>query len=173
MKRNEKGFTLIELIIVIAIASLIVNAAGMSIFQILNGTEHNNDHATAVRQVQNAGHWISQDAQRSQVIDNENNPATGITEFITFTWTTWEDNYSHEVIYIFEEITEDLADLKRQYTTYDDEGSEVSSVTTKIAGNITEPVSFQYLNGTWTLTITSMAGELTETRKYEIISRIS
>ena len=38
-----KGFTLIELIIVIAVVAVIANAAGMSLYQILHGTEYSND----------------------------------------------------------------------------------------------------------------------------------
>jgi len=68
MKPSERGFTLIELSVVIAIVALIVIAANMSIFQVVKGTERSNDQLTAIRQVQNAGYWISHDTQMSQSI---------------------------------------------------------------------------------------------------------
>ncbi len=76
MKLGEKGFTLIELLMVIAIVALIANAAAMSTFQVLRNTESNRNKMTAVNQVQNAGYWISLDAQRAQTVLAESAGAT-------------------------------------------------------------------------------------------------
>ena len=68
MKPGEKGFTLVELLISVAVTALIAVAAGSAIFQIFQSNDRNSDHMTAVRQVQNAGYWISRDAQRAQIV---------------------------------------------------------------------------------------------------------
>jgi len=81
MKLGEKGFTLIELLMVIAIVALIANAAAMSTFQVLRNTEGNRNKMTAVNQVQNAGYWISLDAQRAQTVET-NEPE----ETFTVSW---------------------------------------------------------------------------------------
>ncbi len=58
MKRGERGFTLLELVVAAAIITLASGAAGIATFQVFKGTERNNNYMTAVRQVQNAGYWI-------------------------------------------------------------------------------------------------------------------
>ncbi|MBU2535205.1 MAG: type II secretion system GspH family protein, partial [Chloroflexi bacterium] len=66
MRNGEKGYTLIELIIATTILVLVSGAASIAIFQIMKGTERNNTHINAVRQVQTAGYWISRDARMAQ-----------------------------------------------------------------------------------------------------------
>ena len=43
MKRNEKGFTLINLAVVIAISAIIAAGAGMTTAQIIQGSQRSND----------------------------------------------------------------------------------------------------------------------------------
>ena len=55
MKKGEKGFTIVELLVASAIMAVIGGAAVTTTFQITKSTEPTNNHMTAVRQVQNAG----------------------------------------------------------------------------------------------------------------------
>ena len=66
MRQSEKGFTFVELMIAVTITVIVAGAASAVIFQIFRNTERNNDHITAVRRVQDAGFWISRDAQMAQ-----------------------------------------------------------------------------------------------------------
>jgi len=105
MKLGEKGFTYIELIVALAIIALISGATANATFQVLRGTGHNNDHMTAVRQVHNAGYWISRDAQMAQSVtaDNLTQP-----DFLVLNWTEWDyadDPTYHSVTYFFEDLT--------------------------------------------------------------------
>ena len=72
MKQGERGFTMIEWIVSTAIMALIAGAAIMSTFQVVNDTEQTNDRMIVVRQVENAGYWISRDAQLATSLDTEN-----------------------------------------------------------------------------------------------------
>ncbi|MBU2534795.1 MAG: hypothetical protein ABIK32_02620, partial [Chloroflexota bacterium] len=94
---------------------LVSGAASIAIFQIMKGTERNNTHINAVRQVQTAGYWISRDARMAQSIDTENltSPA-----FLVFNWTEWDDlneETYHSATYSFEGLTDGIGTLKRTH----------------------------------------------------------
>ena len=167
---NQKGFTLIELLVAIAITGLIIGVIGMSIFMIFNISARSDNHMLAVRQVQNAGYWISHDAQMAQqppVIVNDG----GQLESIFLTWEGW-DNTWHEVTYTLEDT-----ELKRSY--WNDTG-EISEIL--VAEYIdTDNTNCEFTdtdgddsNDTLFLTVTATVSgrhEATETRVYEVIPR--
>ena len=64
------GFTLIEVMVSLAIISFISIGATVATGQVVNQTSMNNDHTTATRQALNAVFWISQDAQMAQILDS-------------------------------------------------------------------------------------------------------
>ena len=66
---KNSGFTLIELLVALTITVLIVGVVTTSIFQVFVINAHSNSHLLAVKQVENAAHWISRDAQMAQVIE--------------------------------------------------------------------------------------------------------
>ena len=170
MKRSERGFTLIELLVVIAIVALIAGAANMSIFQVLKGTERSNDHTTAVRQVQNAGYWISHDTQMAQSVVTGDDPET--PEFITLNWTNWENGEVHKIVYTSHDMADGLKKLKRQHLIHDADGVEIGNKMTLVAEYI-DSASFSKQNGVWKLTIQARSGTQTETREYEINPRVN
>ena len=69
MNKNQSGFTLIEIIIAVAVAGLIISAITGTIFQVFTTNTRDTAHMVAVKQVENAVHWISRDAQMAQVIE--------------------------------------------------------------------------------------------------------
>ncbi len=105
MKLGEKGFTYIELIVALAIIALIGSATATTTIQVLRLTVRNNEHMTAVRQVQNAGYWISRDAQMAQSIITDNLTPP---DFLVLNWIEWDytdDLTYHSVTYFFEAPT--------------------------------------------------------------------
>ncbi len=173
MKRSERGFTLIELIVATAIVALIANAAGMGIFQVITGTERSNNHMTAVRQVQNAGYWISQDTLIAQSIVTDDDPETSELEFITLKWTNWENGDVHKIVYTLEDMPGGLKKLKRQYLIYDAGGVEIGNMMTFVAECIVGSASFSEQDGVWKLSIEARSGAETETREYEVNPRVN
>lgn len=74
---EERGFTLIELIIAVALMALIVAAASYSILEIMNINTRNTDHMIAVRQVQDAGYWVSHDTyMANQIMETSGNQSS-------------------------------------------------------------------------------------------------
>jgi len=108
INKNQKGFTLIELMVAIAISSVITGGITMTIFQVIIGSARTNNHMIAVRQAQNAGYWVSHDAQMAQSIRIGDDPAT----FLTLTWTDW-DGTQNVVTYTLENMTGGSKQLKR------------------------------------------------------------
>ena len=173
MKRSEKGFTLIELAVVMAIVAVVAIGANVSIFQVIKGTERSNDHTTAVRQVQNAGYWIGHDTLMAKNVIVGDDPETTEYEFITLNWTDWENGDVHKIVYTFHDMAGGLKELKRQHLTHDVDGFEIGNDVTFIAKYIDGSASFSEQDGVWKLTIQASPGTQTEAREYEIDPRVN
>ena len=176
MKLGEKGFTLIELLVAITIMVMASSAAGAAIFQVLRNTEKNNDHMTAVRQVQNAGYWISRDAQMARVVTT-NADLAGL-DFLSLSWTEWAangDSISHSANYTFEALTDGVGNLKRmhesagvseqtlvaQYIYYDPNDADAANTS-----------NTSYQSPVLTVKLTAVFEEFEETREYQIKRRV-
>jgi len=114
INKNQKGFTLIELIMVIAITALIIGVIAMSISLVFNVSARSDSHMLAVRQVQNAGHWINLDTQMAQTVQTDESEDTGFP--LTLTWTEYGVGADkHRVRYTL--VNDKLQ--REHYTNYD------------------------------------------------------
>jgi prepilin-type N-terminal cleavage/methylation domain-containing protein len=64
--KSEKGFTLPELLVTVAITGLIVGFLGTMVYQMLTVTEYGGDKMTATHELQNAANWVSYDGQMAK-----------------------------------------------------------------------------------------------------------
>ncbi len=62
---SESGISLVEILVTSAIGLAIAGFMGTAIYQFFTVTNQGSDVMTAMHQVQNAGHWISLDGQKS------------------------------------------------------------------------------------------------------------
>jgi len=83
MWRNDKGFTLVEVLAVVAILGAIMGVMSMSVISIMRIAPANNDRAVALRQVQNAGYWITRDILTASDVNVDSDPGT--PQFLTLT----------------------------------------------------------------------------------------
>jgi prepilin-type N-terminal cleavage/methylation domain-containing protein len=163
--KNQLGFTLTELILAIAIAGIITGGITMTIFQVFSGSARTSNHMTAVRQVQNAGYWVSLDTQMAKIVD-----APGATGFpLTLTWTDWA-NDDHQVVYSL------LADNKLQRSHSINDGTAETAIIAEYINPAMTSCDFTDTNDddiddTLILNVTATVGEQTETRVYEVIPR--
>ncbi len=172
MKPGEKGYTLIELLIAITIMAVASGAAGGAIFQVLRNTERNNDHMTAVRQVENAGYWISRDAQMSQSVNTTD--TLTLPNFLVLSWTEYDTDDRYQVTYTLENMPE--GGLKKLLRNQSVNGSaNITSFVAQYIDSYPEKTSCNLTSGILNLTITATVGEgsltQSETRTYKIVPR--
>ena len=170
MRQNEKGFIIVNLAVVIAIAAIITLGAGMTTVQIIKGSQRTNDWATVVRQAQNVGYWVSEDALMAQTITIGDDPETANVEFIILSWKDWETGDVHDIRYVWFDSVDSLKKLKRTQVTKDRDGVEIENKTTLVADNI-YTANLTWQDGMWRLSVEARSGEKRITREYEISQR--
>jgi len=66
---KQKGFTLIEIMAVMAVGGMIMTVALLSIYQVVWGSARTNDQVAALTDVNYASLWIKKDLQMAQYTD--------------------------------------------------------------------------------------------------------
>ena len=170
MKYGEKGFTLLETVIAIALIAVAAGSASAATFQIFRNTERNNDYMTVVRQVNNAGYWISRDAQMAQSVATE-------PDFLTISWTedVTGDPIYHSVTYSVEDLTDGIGKLKRHHVSSGgaDEETMVAQYIYYDPNDVDDTSKASYEQPVLTVQLTSILEETRETREYRIAHRAS
>lgn len=160
LKVTEKGFTLIEVLVALTIAGAIMGVMAAAVITIVKTTTQNDEWNVNLRQVQNAGHWISRDALMAQVVKT-NQPGV----FLNLSWSDWDGN-SDNVNYILDGNT-----LKRQLN-----GGAAILIAQYIVhdGTPTSPTKCVWIDGENKLAVTiraSLHGSRYAERIYEIHPR--
>lgn len=171
MKLGEKGYIYIELVVAITIAALVVAATSMAIFQVLKNSESNSNHMTAVRQVQNAGYWISRDTHMAQSVTTDNLTSPS---FLVISWTEENSGDKYQVVYTLENMPEsELRTLMRNQSINGE-----ASATTLVAQYIdsdSAKTRCEFISDLLSLTITARVGNgpqmESETRIYQLVPR--
>ena len=86
MMKGQKGVTLPELLITVAITGLIVSLLGAAIYQIITVTESGNDRMIAIHELQNAGHWVTLDGQMARTASGGNELALTLPDGSSITY---------------------------------------------------------------------------------------
>jgi prepilin-type N-terminal cleavage/methylation domain-containing protein len=170
LHKNQKGLTLIEILIAVTIMAGIAVAADGVIVQLIQ-SNRTSSHMVAVRQVQQAGHRVSQDCIQAQDINASN--VTGSGGFpLTLKWTAWEGGEDHTVVYNLTGSGE-LRQLQRKETV--DTNTTTAGVAQYIYFNATSPnsteCSWNATEKVLTLSVTARVNLETESRTYEIKPR--
>ena len=98
---KQSGFTLIEVLVVVAISGVILTGAFATLQQIMQGTFSNNNKTVVLSDINNAAGYIRRDIQMAQ---DTNLPVDGTPQnSVTFDWYDFTlfitDNISHSVAY--------------------------------------------------------------------------
>ena len=98
---KQSGFTLIEVVVVVAISGVILMGAFAALQQTMQGTFSNNNKTVVLADINNAAAYIRRDIQMAQ---ETNLPVDGTPQnSVTFDWYDFTlfitDNISHSVAY--------------------------------------------------------------------------
>ncbi|MDD5082134.1 MAG: type II secretion system protein [Dehalococcoidales bacterium] len=159
---KEKGYTLLELLLVISITGVIVAVIGASIVQIMQGKRVDiSQQATALTDIDSATQWLVRDlalAQTTSLVDGAQPTSNVTVSWIdTTAWALDEGTTDHEASYRISGTQ-----LLRDY-----DGEET------IVGRYMNNISFSLAGDTFTVTLTSRPGLQSSevTRSFLISSR--
>jgi prepilin-type N-terminal cleavage/methylation domain-containing protein len=170
----QRGFTLVELVIVMALTGVVTAGITAAVLQVFNMNIRTSNHMTAVRQVRNVGFWIFPDVMMARDVIPDDDPAT--PELLRLRWTDLATNYTHEVVYTLEDMpSSDLKRLQRQHNV----NSVLDSTTVaEYIDDETDPMTGEpKTNCDWDgavlrFTVTANVGGQTKTQEYEVNPRV-
>lgn len=172
MNQGERGFAVLEIILAVALSTMVFASASMVTIYVLKNNEQTNQNMTAVAHAESSAYWIAVDAQMAEVITADNlTPA----QILVLSWTDWgygSDSIYHVVTYSLENITGDIGRLKR--THQDSDGnSDQAIVAEHIYYNLSDPDSTQvsYLDSVLNLKVTIKLGLAEDIKDYTIYRR--
>jgi prepilin-type N-terminal cleavage/methylation domain-containing protein len=162
--KSQPGFTLIEIIVALAITGVLAAVIATSIYQVSMVNAGSTSRVSAVTQVENAVHYINRDVQMSQKVQPQGSQGFPLT----LSWTAWDDNSLNQVVYKLQS-----GNLVR---TFSINGGTPTTKTVAVAiSAASADTNCSYANHALTLKISSSATsnfkQDTETRICQIIPR--
>ncbi|MCR4394747.1 MAG: prepilin-type N-terminal cleavage/methylation domain-containing protein [Dehalococcoidales bacterium] len=166
-KSLQRGFTLIEVLIGVALVGVLAGVITAAIYQIITVNASSTARMTAIKQVENAINYLRKDLLMAQTIIPDATDPSGFP--LVIRWTEWNTNNKYTINYY---LNSDTHELYRQKSI-----NGGTPETTLIAKNI-ESISVispeTYSGGKIAITITSMVGGMrpaSETRTFEVLPR--
>lgn len=174
--KSQKGFTLIELVVAIALVALVALAAAVTIWQMLNVSAQNSHWNQAIRNAQNVGYWVSHDSLTAETIRTsppaaDNNLLADGSAFLVIYWKEWVSGDLHRISYTAHSSSDSLYKIERTYTVFDQYQVQKETRDMFVADNINY-LSFNEANTPWLLEVTADSGSKRVTRTYEVKARI-
>jgi hypothetical protein len=174
MRRGERGFSTLELIVGLGISVIIGMAAVGATGQIWNSSGSGGEYIGAVNQVQNAERWLSRDSRVAEAVITDN--LTG-SEFLVLSWTEYDygetDDIYHSVTYSFSGLSQNVGDLLR--THWDSAtGDTVTLVARQIYYNAADPDGTSTVtqqDGVLYIKLVGRYGDTSETREFHLTGR--
>ncbi len=154
---KQRGFTLIEMLIAIAVSSVLIFGIVATISQIYSQNSRATKRMVAAQNVENAGFWVERDALMAQDV-----PSTGFP--LTMTWQDWDGN-NHNIAYSLSGT-----DLQRTVSVTTPAGVTTTTQSTiaKYINIDSSLTNYQFSSGALTFKVTATVQSTNETRTYQI-----
>jgi len=160
LHKDQRGLTIIELLVIIVLTGLITAAVTTTFFQVFDMNTRTANHMSALSQVQQAGKLVSEDILEAQPDMIDDSPP-GPEEFFILGWNSTP---TREVTYTLED-----GELWRSETI-----GGGAATTTRVAEYIDSDPTKTYCNwnsDVFIFTVTATVGEESEQRIYRVQPR--
>ena len=164
MKRGEKGFTLLEILVGVAIMGVIAMPLAMLATTLLTNPERSNDKNIVLQQVRNAGTWISRDVQMSRSANTTDPNGFPLTLQIP---VDNDENNDYSIEYLL-----DSSKLKRRVYDASENLTSETLIADYIASDNTTFASVNATAGLHKLTVRAVKDGTGVTGGYEISQRL-
>jgi type II secretory pathway pseudopilin PulG len=152
--------TLVELCMAMAVTGILGTAIASAVAQLFTASARSTNHMVAIRQVQNAGLWVSRDAQMAQSMRTD---VSGVV--LRVEWTDWGNGH-HVADYTIQNAADGSKYLQRNLD------GALLAVSQNVDPALT---SASVANRTLVFKVTSTVGKAaqrsSETRVYEVMPR--
>ena len=169
LRKGEKGFTMMELLVGISIAAFVTGAAAATVVTMMRLGPDSQNLAISLRQAQNAGYWISQDVQMSSkyIAVGDKQP-----QFLTMTvpYEAGTNNISTKLItYQFEVMA-----TGEEWLTRSDNSTGGKIAIAEYISKDNDKTNAEYFADNYTLrfNITATSGNMPVTRQYQAAQRV-
>jgi len=168
LRKDQRGFSLLELVIVIALTGLVTAAITMTVFQVFNMNTRTANRMAAVSQVQHAGKLVSEDILETQEVtlgESRGFPLTLIR-------TDPETGNKHTVIYTLVDMPSgEFKRLQREHYLNEEPSPDSIDVVSEYIDPGPARTSFVRAGDALIFTVTATVGDESETRVYEVTPR--
>lgn len=166
---DQRGFTLIEMTVAIALIGLIAGGIAMTVSQVLTVNSRTSGKMVALRQVQQAGDRVSKDVLQAGVVTPKNDSPSGFPLKLTISHFDDEGGGFGEYTVIFRLDGDRLQ--REYYADYVDDTSQPDYINTVARHIDTGDTTFVQAGDAWVFRVTAGFRGQTETREYEIKPR--
>jgi prepilin-type N-terminal cleavage/methylation domain-containing protein len=174
--RNQKGFTLVEILVALAIEGILAGGIVAVIYTVSTVSSKNTDKMSAIVQVENAAHWLTRDTMMAQTHAAESDNYSSFP--LTLSWTDW-DYTTHATVENNVVYTIVNGDLKRTQNVRINGGSwtQKVNVVAKYIDSSVGVTHYRFKNGALEFRICARVQqgqrEMMEARDYTVIPRPS
>src|SRR4030042_2537639 len=158
LRKDQRGFSMMELLMGIALTGIITAAITTAFFQVFDMSTRTANHMIAVAQVQQAGKLVSEDILEAQEVDVS---PSGPGEFLKLGWVSQNTSIVHNITYTMEN--------GKLWRSESIAGGNATLV--RVAEYIDPDPTKNYCawnnNSVLTFTVTATVGEQSETRVYQ------
>lgn len=111
MMKREQGYTLVELLITLAITGIIFSVVGGAIYQLTTVSGYGNDKLTANHALQNAAYWFFQDGQAAVTASGNTSLVLTLPASQTITYSLTGNNLQRTQGAVTQTLAQNISNL--------------------------------------------------------------